>query len=254
VIEEVLIQADDDGGFPNVPLHAAARGFELRGRSVVPSTADEIAEREARPEHLVLGGAHVVRDYLGRMGVEPPDFDYPEPLVPFLRREFRVETLGAVRRRYNEPGEPVFVKPVEHKLFAGHVVSRFRDLIRSQEADSDAPVYVVAHVRFASEWRFYVERGRVVGADHYLGEPLLFPEPGVVAAAATAMSGHEGAPAAYGLDFGVCSDGVTRLVEANDMFALGTYGLDPLVHARLVELRWEQLVASVPASDHRPRI
>jgi len=249
VIERVFIQADADGKFPNIPLYTAARGFEARGRDVTASTVDEIMGREARPEHLVLGGAHVVRQYLGRMGVEPPDFDYPQTLIPFLRREFEIEVLGVVRSRYNEPGDPVFVKPVEHKLFTGHVVSRFRDLIKSQEADSTTPVYVVGHVEFVTEWRFYVEEGRVVGADHYRGEPLLFPEPGVVAAAATAMSGYEDAPVAYGLDFGVCADGVTRLVEANDMFALGSYGLDGVIYSHLVELRWEQLVSSVAVSE-----
>jgi hypothetical protein len=251
VIEHAFIQVNDDGDFPNVPLHVAARGFGLRGRDVVRMTADEIAGRSPRPEDLVLGGAHVVREYLGRMGIEPPDFDYPEALVPFLRRKFEIDTLGVIRRRYNGPGDPVFIKPVEHKLFTGHVVSRFRDLLKSTEVDSTTLVYVVGHVEFVSEWRFYVEEGRVVGADHYRGEPLLFPEPGAVAAAAAAMSGYEDAPVTYGLDFGVCSDGVTRLVEANDMFALGTYGLDGVIYSHLVERRWEQLVAPVPASDQQ---
>ena len=249
MVERVFIQVNDDGEFPNTPLYTAARGFEARGRDVVHMTVDEIAGRKARPENLVFGGASVVREYLGRMGVVPPDFDYPSALVPFLRREFEVDILGVIRRRYNEPGPPVFIKPVEHKLFTGHVVSRFRDLIKSQEADSTTPVYVVGHVEFVTEWRFYIEEGRVVGADHYRGEPLLFPEPGVVAAAATAMSGYEDAPVAYGLDFGVCADGVTRLVEANDMFALGSYGLDGVIYSHLVELRWEQLVSSVAVSE-----
>lgn len=249
-----MVQADEDGEFSNLALAAAARGFDLRGRDVVPMTPDEIAHRRARPEALVFGGAQVVREYLGRMGVEPPEFDYPQALVPFLRREFEIQLLGDVRRRYNEPGPPVFVKPVEHKLFTGHVVSRFRDLLKSNHVDSTAPVYVVGHVDFVSEWRFYVEEGRVVGADHYRGEPLLFPEPGRVAAAATAMSGYEDAPVTYGLDFGVCSDGLTRLVEANDMFALGSYGLEAGLYARLVERRWEQLVSPVLADAKRSRI
>ena len=249
MVERVFIQVNDDGKFPNVPLFTAARGFEARGRDVTHMTVEEIEGRDARPEHLVFGGAHVVREYLGRMGVQPLDFDYPEALVPFLRREFEVEVLGAIRSRYNEPGDPVFIKPVEHKLFTGHVVQRFRDLIKSQEADSTTLVYVVGHVEFVTEWRFYVERGRVVGADHYKGQPLLFPEPGPVAAAATAMSAYEDAPVAYGLDFGVCSDGITRLVEANDMFAMGNYGLDGVVYSHLVEMRWEQLVAGVAAGE-----
>ena len=244
MIERVFIQVDDDGEFPNTPLYRAARGFRMRGRDVVGMTENEIAEKEATPENLVFGGARLVREYLGRMGIEPSDFDYPEVLVPFLKREFEIKMLGEIRRRYNETKSPVFIKPVEHKLFNGHVISHFGDLIKSQEADAATPVYVVDHVEFVSEWRFYVWDGKIEGVDHYRGEPLLFPEPGPVTAAATLMSSCKYAPVAYGLDFGVCSDGVTRLVEANDMFALGAYGFDGMRYSQLIEARWEQLVAS----------
>ena len=51
----------------------------------------------------------------------------------------------------------------------------------------------------------------------------------------------KGAPAAYGLDFGVTADGRTLLVEANDGFALGCYGLDPVIYAEMLEARWCEL-------------
>jgi hypothetical protein len=249
VVERVFIQVDDDGQFPNSSLYVAAQGFDLRGREVVRMTADEIEGRNPRPEDLVFGGVDAVRGYLGRLGCEPPELDYPERLRPFLDRSFEITTLREIRSRYNDPGPPVFIKPVQQKLFTGHTVSRFRDLIRTTEHDSTTPIYVVEHIEFVSEWRFYCEGNKVVGAGHYNGDSLQFPLPGSVAHAAFIFAKADDAPIAYGLDFGVCEDGETRLVEVNDMFALGSYGLKPMQYSHLIERRWNQLVANVVQSE-----
>ena len=45
------------------------------------------------------------------------------------------------------------------------------------------------------------------------------------------------APAGYSLDVGVTESGETALVEVNDGFSLGTYGLDPIEYAKLLSAR-----------------
>lgn len=245
VVERAFIQVDNDGEFSNVSLYAAAQGFRLRGREVQRRTANEIDDLEPRPEDLVFGGADTVRGYLRRLGCEPPELDYPERLRPYLGRGFEVEILGTIRRRYNEPGPWVFIKPVEQKLFTGHVVARFRDLIETNHLPSTTPIYVVEYMDFHTEWRFYCRGNKVVGVGHYTGEPLLIPDPGVVGKAAREFANYEDAPYTYGLDFGVCEDYETRLIEVNDMFALGSYGLKPMHYSFLIERRWDQLVRNV---------
>lgn len=245
-IESVIIQCDEDGEFENTALFSAWLGFEKRGRHVVRMTADEIAgitERKARPQHLVFGGVEVVRPYLAKLGVEPEPIDYPERLRPWLKRSLTTTTMGQVRRLYQEPAQCCFVKPVEHKEFNGGLVTRFGDLVSSAHVSSDARVYMVEYKPFITEWRFYVHQGTVKGVSHYYGEPLVFPDKKEVKRAAKAFSWkNPDAPAAYGLDFGVGEDGETRLVEANDMIALGNYGIDHWVYSWLIEKRWDQLV------------
>jgi len=51
-----------------------------------------------------------------------------------------------------------------------------------------------------------------------------------------------GAPVAYSLDFGVTEDGRTLLVEANDFYFLGCYGLSPLSYALAIADRWKEIV------------
>lgn len=243
--DRALIQIDRDGEFPNSALYAAWKGFVLRGRETQRVTPQEIEDLQSRPPDpgsLLFGDAFYVREYLRHLGVEVPMLDYPEVLVPLLGRPMEVTTLGTVRRAYREPGDPVFVKPVEHKLFSGHVVSQFRDLLKTMHEPDDTPVYQVGCVSFRSEWRFYVHRGAVVGVDHYEGDPLVFPKQDVVSDAAEKFQGAR-APAAYSLDFGVTEDDRTLLVEANDMISLGSYGLDPSHYSYLIEERWDELVA-----------
>ena len=52
------------------------------------------------------------------------------------------------------------------------------------------------------------------------------------------------AKAAYGIDFGVLAQGDTALIELNDGFSLGSYGLDQSVYADLIVARWTELMSN----------
>ena len=44
------------------------------------------------------------------------------------------------------------------------------------------------------------------------------------------------------MDWGVTSQGDTQLVEVNDGFALGNYGLSGGVYTAMIEARWRELM------------
>jgi len=44
------------------------------------------------------------------------------------------------------------------------------------------------------------------------------------------------------MDFGLTEDGRTLLVEINDGFALGSYGLDPIQYAKLLSACWADII------------
>ncbi|OWK39158.1 ATP-grasp domain-containing protein [Fimbriiglobus ruber] len=137
-------------------------------------------------------------------------------------------------------GSPVFAKPLtETKSFVGCVVESEADLRLLQHLDDNLGVLAAEPVAFVSEWRYFVRRGRVVGLAHYKGEWSLAPDHDTVR---RAVAAYVGAPAAYSLDYGVTADGRSLLVEANDAFALGPYGLDAVVYAEMLEDRWLELV------------
>jgi hypothetical protein len=85
-----------------------------------------------------------------------------------------------------------------------------------------------------------VHRQKVIGIGHYAGDVFRPPEAQVVRDAVRDYAVE--APVAYAIDFGVTEEGRTLLVEVNDAYALGCYGLHPTPYANMLEDRWRQIV------------
>lgn len=51
-------------------------------------------------------------------------------------------------------------------------------------------------------------------------------------------------PSAYSIDIGLTAENETIIVEVNDGYSLGSYGLDPLLYAKLLSARWAELTGT----------
>lgn len=167
----------------------------------------------------------------------PENVDYPEELKGYLGRVIREGTLDDLRRH---PGEPMFVKPKEHKAFSGFLwtgdgVSRRRIVTHGDET----PVFLCAPVTFEAEFRSFVLYGQVIDCRKYKGDWSKAPDKDTVLSAAKLMGKERHA---YCLDWGVTSDGRTLLVEMNEGYSFGHYGLAPVSYARMLSARWTQMV------------
>jgi hypothetical protein len=232
-----------------LPMVEAAHWFGLRGYEVIRFEFSDIEnglldeDLLRNPEEMVVrGGVGAIRRLLHRAGrPSPPNIDLPASLSRWIGRRFWESTLGQIRSSVNSEGfQPVHVKPLsDQKLFKGMVVRAFRDLISTASIPSDVPVLVQEYVEFVSEWRASVLRTRVLNVGHYRGDPLLFPDPDVIR---TAVLAFEDRPISFGLDWGITSSGETLLVEVNDGFSLGNYGLRGAEYSALIEARWRQLM------------
>lgn len=237
----------EDGQFVNANTFNAWRGFEQRGFEIrFFSWSDLDAGRvEVRPETPVVGGVGTVRLALSRLGIDPPPLDYPEELRDFLGRRVWRTTWKEIRGRFanSETPEAVFVKPAEgDKTFAGYVLRAFRDLIPTARWPDSMPLWASEVVELISEWRVFVHHGQAIGIGHYRGDALRFPDAERVRKAIDAFSPAR--PVACAMDFGLTDDGRTILIECNDAFSLGCYGLGPLAYSGMLRDRWEELTAS----------
>ena len=126
------------------------------------------------------------------------------------------------------------------KLFTGLVAERVSDLVETASLDAAVLVDCSEIVSFRSEYRCYILNGEVIGVRPYKGDPLLFPDGQRIREAVAAWAD---APVAWALDVGVTTTNQTLLVEVNDSYALGSYGLPPARYAAMIEARWSELWA-----------
>jgi len=247
VIETIYIQERGNGKL--VPENQDLFDeFTARGYPVHLFTEKLITRRRLPLDKtcLVAGDVPVVIAALKQLEVPVPiPNDYPECLRPFLQRTVWETTLGAMRDRvYRDDFKPFFIKPKEQlKRFTGKVIESLYDLGSLTNVSKQTPVFCSEVVKWLSEYRVFVIGAEVKGARHYLGDLHLKVDEVIVKSAIDTLEASGEANAAYGIDFGVLDNGSTALIELNDGFSLGTYGLDRGVYADLTLARWEELMA-----------
>src|SRR5262245_19569571 len=164
---------------------------------------------------LVAGGVPVVEAALTALGIPVPVADnLPACLAKYRGRRVWPSTWGALRSEYAKkpPGEPLFVKPLRrNKGFPSVAVYASDDLPDVGRIPDASEVLVAEYVTFVSEWRCFVCNGDVLDLCRYQGDVFCYPDPRVIKAALADYGAS--APAAYGIDFGVLTDGRTVLVE-----------------------------------------
>jgi hypothetical protein len=148
-------------------------------------------------------------------------------------------TYGELREEGWSPDTPcgIHAKPVRTKLDESMWIP-------------ETPFWKAPVHSFNAEWRVYILRGKILGMGRYDdGEEEdedAMPDMSVV----DNMVGRyteNGAPAGYGLDVGISDeDGMTKLVEVNDGWALGLYkgNCSPSDYLDLLEARWEEIIDS----------
>ena len=254
------------------PSATAADGLAKLGYEVVWFDQADVDKLDLTADTLVVGFIEVVRGALKKItGKEVPVFNYPYELLDYLGRRVWLDTLGKIR---NTPEMwPVFIKPSnEIKSFGGRLVRGVMDLVGTRDLPNDTPVWASEPVEFLSEFRCFVRDGNVIGCRHYKGDPLKFPDSKTILMAAKEWVS---APAAYCLDVGVVYEPTaeenaydaeqkknpardleyvrwkpgtykTLLVEINDAYSAGDYGLESILYARFLEARWCELTGAKP--------
>ena len=232
----IYIQASHDD-FPETEIeYAAYQGFKALGFKPVFFT-DELELIDSQPNDLVVGRVSTILRKLDSFDISVPDYDYPEELSQFLGRKTWTDTLDNVI--HNPDKWPVFIKPKRDKVFTGFVLRDANDIPNLHKAVENEPVFCSDLIHFQAEWRVFVRYGNVIAVKPYKGDWKVQYDPVMIE---KMISCFTSAPAGYSMDIGVTEKGETVLVEINDGFALGTYGIDPVEYAKLLSARWCELV------------
>ena len=230
-LEEDLVGLDDA---------LTARGLEPR-----PTLLRQVVRGRAPVEGagLVAGRLPFIRAALHRNGLAMPEpLDYLDVPVTARGRAIWPSTLGAVAARLEHRGEPVFIKPRGvAKRFTGRVVDQPIDLRALPVSSPATPVWCSEVIEIVSEYRVFLRHGEILGIQHYDGDPGKAPALGGVRAVVDEVREH--LPAGCALDVGVLAPDRVVLIEANDGFSLGRYGLDADPYVDVLHARWTELVS-----------
>lgn len=168
----------------------------------------------------------------------PTYLGYPEELTEFLGRKIIQTTFEDLGTDY-----PYFVKPAEQvKLFTGDTVTKPEHLGYLKQYGNcvnDTKVYKSEVVDFVTEYRVFVSKGEIRGIKNYRGDFEKFIDIDIVH---QMVNKYKTCPSAFTLDVGLTTDGRTLLIEVNDMWAIGSYGLDAKVYTLLCIRRLKEIM------------
>lgn len=196
------------------------------------------------PDDIFIGSVEGTIAFWKDLGIEPPVYlGYPNALEEYLDRTIRKTTFGELTLN----DLPVFIKPSNDvKLFTGFVLdkkSTFKDInLYYSEINNDTPIYASEIVNIESEYRVFVHKNEIVGIKHYSGDFTMFPNIFDISEMVNAYKKY--APVSYTLDVGIISNipnDKTILIEVNDFWAIGGYGLDGKIYTRMLIDRFQQI-------------
>lgn len=200
---------------------------------------EDIEEVPVSKNNLVVAFIEDTIKYFKYLGVNPPlSINIPSELMSYSNRNIRYMTMEEFKK---DPQIPVFVKPNRFaKEFVGGVIKQqsskslfFNDIL------NDTPVLVSDVVDIISEYRCYIIKGELKGIKWYIGDIRIFPDVKVID---SAISDYKSCPSAYSLDVGITKEGKTIVVECNDAWSLGNYGLNDTTYANLLLTRWIEII------------
>lgn len=236
----VYIQAE--GNMPyNKNFAYAYYGFKEMGFEIkFFQTFEDL--KEINKEDIVVGVVAITNAVLAKYGIKSDTIDYPKSLNKYLGRKTWVTTLNELDQKANYP---LFIKPLEPKLFTDFVAKDRNDLYKTR-CSFNEKIYCSEVVNFKSEYRVFVRYGKVLDVKHYSGSWKYVYDSNIIT---NCLNDYKEQPSGFTLDFGVTDDGRTLLIEVNDAFSLGCYGLDPLAYAKLLETRWAELTKKEDECD-----
>lgn len=243
----------DDGMKMEIPhsynIANAMYGFRELGAEIISyHTIDEIYNLVTRDD-IVLDYIDQCNQIFAKFGVKPFIPDYPDSLSKYLGRKIWKDTINSISCDESKWSAGCFVKPVRDKVFTGKIIRSIADLAGCGNHAEDYEVLVSEPISILAEWRCFIcydqlldvrpygmimDRNRESYFYHY--------DENVLRQMMKDFCNWEERPMACSMDICVTDKGKTLLVELNDAYALGAYGLPGILYAKLISARWSQLL------------
>lgn len=244
---KAFVLTDNDGQIKDRDMLDLYDGYLSLGLNVKMFTKSDLClNKNLITRNDVFGGhIDICRIIWRNIGVTEPFVDcYPKQLESFLGRrikQMKLKGFYEVLEENENFGNEYFVKPVKNKLFTGFVCTTKRECDGKIPCSIDTNVYVSTHVNFDAEFRAYIFNDKIIDVFRYWGDNWsAVVDKGKVEEMVSLLKGSM--PSFYSLDFGIDDKGRTLLVEVNDGYAIGNYGLSPMQYADMTMVRCMEII------------
>ena len=234
----IYIQSNTDRNRPHhFDVASAMFGAIETGQDYRLTTFEEVQSGKFNlliKNNLFVGSVEFMKEVFSKVGKE--DVRVPEN----SNRDCKVMTLGEAKL-ISKSGKNIFIKPFDIKLFTGFVLDQMIHMSVSDIPDETmVMVYEVFSSPIKSEFRCYIHRNRVEDIRNYSGDLFCYPNEEYLNSIID--SNRNKFPIAYTIDIGILESGENVVIEYNDMWAIGNYGMPNDLYLRLLKDRYFEVV------------
>jgi len=234
----IYIQSDSDRRFPHhFDCACAMYGAIQSVRNFRLTTFDEVSSgkfNQLIKTNLFVGSVEFMKEIFSKVGLDNVR------LPKNSNRDSTLLTLGEVKQRVSN-GEKLFIKPYDIKLFTGFVYDGYGySILDTIDDDTKLIVYQPFSFKILSEWRVYVYRNSIEDWKNYSGSIAILPDYNYVES--VIYENKLTFPDTYTIDIGILENGENVVIEYNDMWAIGNYGIDNDVYLKLLQHRYNQIM------------
>ena len=231
----VYIQSDNDRKLPHhFDAACALYGAMEHGLDFRLTTYDEVLS--GKFDRLIRGNL-----FVGSVEFMTLVFSRIDKKISALKnvfQEFELATLEIARQKV-ESGGRLFIKPIEIKQFTGMVFdAQTINQLGSYASTAQVIIAKPYQHRLISETRCYIHHNKIVDARNYAGDFKVSPD---YTWAESVLSKLSDFPVAFTMDIGVLENCENVVVEFNDMWAIGNYGIENALYFKLLRGRYFEI-------------
>jgi hypothetical protein len=231
-------------GLPiNVDVQNAIDGFEYLDYDPMGFTLENVMSGAMNSRALgspFVGSIDGMSVLFNSINKKPDPIDFPDEIIKsgLIGRDINQMRLNYAINQFKRDQKPIFIKPVVTKLFDGALISTDDHLTFFNGLDNPL-VWVSEKIDIVSEHRAYVHKGKLIHCCNYSGDFRVSPNYDYID---LLVSTYKVAPVSYTIDVAVLKDGRTTVVEFNDFWAIGGYGMTPWDYAEMLKDRYFEII------------
>lgn len=237
----VYIQCDDSYKFPHhfdvacILYHAIDYSLDYK---LITYNDLLSGDYDSHIRHnIFVGSVEFMKEVFSRIGID-------EIKLPmYSDRTPRISNWKDTLNSYIENKNRLFVKPSSVKLFTGFVLDDLSlSSATSLNIDSQCEVLIYDVIdNIEAEYRCYIHRGKCIDIRHYSGDISLYPSMEFIETKCSENSSID-FPISYTMDICITSNGENIVIEYNDMWGIGNYGIPNDLYFRLIKSRYYEIV------------